>query len=194
MWLCPTFPYHHQTRFNISLHNVHVHVSVYWAVCVVTYKPSYKSFVSSVRCCFTGEAHSFIGEALRLKIQRRALANSVVSFFLGCAAVLQVRHTVLSARCSVFRVRCSFIGEVLRFYRGAQLCLSDTELSATECLVDKTVQLTYRKHILLGRSPVLQARRTVLSARCSVFRVRCSFTGEVLRFYWGAQLCLNEAQ
>ena len=56
------------------------------------------------------------------------------------------------------------------------------ELSATECLVDKTVQLTYRRHIFLGRAAVLQVRRTFLSARRSVFRVRCSFTGEVLRF------------
>ena len=103
------------------------------------------------RCCFTGEAHSFISEeCLTYK--------------------------------TVFRVRCSFIGEALRFYGAAHLCLCDSELSAREHLDDKTVQLTYRKHIFLGRAAVLQVRRTVLSARCSVFRVRCSFTGEVLHF------------
>ena len=96
-------------------------------------------------------------------------ATVQIHIFLGRAAVLQVRRTVLSARCSVCRVRCSFIGEALRFYGAAHLCLCDSELSARERLDDKTMQLTYRKHILLGCAAVLQVRRTVLSARCSFF-------------------------
>ena len=103
-------------------------------------------------------------------------ATVQIHMFLGRAAVLQVRRTVLSARCSVFRVRCSFMGEALRFVGAAHLCLSDSELSGRERLDDKTVQLTYRKHIFLGCAAVLQVRCTVLSVRCSVFRVRCSFT------------------
>ena len=82
-------------------------------------------------------------------------------------------------------ITLQFYRWALRFYGAAHLCLCDSELSARQHLDDKTVQLTYQKHILLGRAAVLQVRRTVLSARCSVFRVRCSFTGEVLRFLGG---------
>ena len=99
-----------------------------------------------------------------------------------------MRRTILSARCSVFKVRCSFIGEALRFYGAAHLCLSDTELSATECLVDKTVQLS-EAHFLgarccfTGEAQIFISDRgapflgsaAVLQERCSVFRGVCIF-------------------
>ena len=70
-------------------------------------------------------------------------------------------RTVLSARCSVFRVRCSFIGEALHFYGAAHLCLSDTELSATERLIDKGAVYLSEVHFL---------------------GARCCFTGEAHSF------------
>ena len=71
------------------------------------------------RTVFYGAAHLCLSDS-ELSARKRLDDKTVqVTYrkhiFLGCAAVLQVRRTVLSARCSVFRVHCSFTGEVLRF-------------------------------------------------------------------------------